>query len=126
MRERYGRYLAALDERRFGDLDEFVHDALTYGDRRMTRGEYAAMIADDVERIPDLVFDARLVVVDGDVLAARLWFDCTPAREFAGVPVTGRAVQFAEHVFYRFREGRIEAVWSVIDLDAARRSAAGG
>jgi predicted ester cyclase len=29
-------------------------------------------------------------------------------------------VAFAEHVFYRFRDGRIEQVWSLIDTDALR------
>jgi predicted ester cyclase len=49
-----------------------------------------------------------------------LWFGCTPEREFAGIPPTGRRVEFAEHVSYRFRDGRIERVWSLIDTDAVR------
>jgi len=31
------------------------------------------------------------------------------------VPVNGRRVSFCENVFYAFRDGRIEQVWSVID-----------
>jgi predicted ester cyclase len=27
---------------------------------------------------------------------------------------------FAEHVFYRFQDGRIERVWSLIDINAVR------
>lgn len=121
----YRDYLTALDERRFDELGQFVHDELTYNERPMTRAEYAAMIADDARRIPDLRFDARLVVVSGDVLACRLWFACTPEREFAGVAPTGDPVSFAEHVFYRFRERRIEKVWSLVDLDSFRAQAAG-
>jgi predicted ester cyclase len=45
---------------------------------------------------------------------------CTPAREFAGIPTSGRRVQFAEHVFYRFRDRRIEQVWSLIGTNAIR------
>jgi predicted ester cyclase len=37
---------------------------------------------------------------------------------FLGLPVNGRKVSFAENVFYRFRENRIEEVWSVIDKAA--------
>lgn len=121
----YRDYLTALDERRFEDLGRFVHDELTYNERPMTRAEYAAMIADDARRIPDLRFDPQLVVVAGDLLACRLWFACTPELEFAGVAPTGGPVAFAEHVFYRFREGRIEQVWSLVDLDAFRAQATG-
>ena len=55
-----------------------------------------------------------------NTIAARLWFDCTPVRAFAGIGVNGTRVQFAEHVFYRFRDGRIEQVWALIDTNAIR------
>jgi predicted ester cyclase len=35
--------------------------------------------------------------------------------EFLGLSVMGRRVTFAEHVFYRFVDGKIEAIGSVID-----------
>jgi predicted ester cyclase len=37
---RYVAYIAALNERRFDDLDEFVHDRLTYNDKPITRQQY--------------------------------------------------------------------------------------
>lgn len=122
----YRGYLDALNERRFGDLDRFVHDEVTHNGRLLTREGYAAMIADDVDRIPDLRFVADLLVTRGDLLACRLLFDCTLAKEFAGVPVTGRPVRFAEHVVYRFRAGRIERVWSLVDTEAAREQSGVG
>ena len=48
-------------------------------------------------------------------VASRLDFACSPMGLFLGVPVNGRTVSFCENVFYEFREGRIEKVWSVID-----------
>ena len=48
-------------------------------------------------------------------------FDRTPRQRFLGIDAAGRRVSFAEHVFYRFRENRIEQVWSVIDTDGIRR-----
>ena len=116
----YRAYLDALNERRLGDLGEFVHDQLVYNDRPISRQQYAQLIAEDVRNIPDLHFTIDLCVAADDVVACRLWFDCTPAHEFAGIPPTGRRVTFAEHVFYRFRDGRIEQVWSLIDTDALR------
>ena len=35
-----------------------------------------------------------------------------------GLPVNGKRVSFTENVFYEFREGKIYAVWSVIDKAA--------
>ena len=80
----YLAYLDALNGRRFSDLDEFVHDELTYNDKALTRQEYADMIAADVEAVPDLHFEARLLVACDDVVACRLWFDCTPSGELFG------------------------------------------
>ena len=48
-------------------------------------------------------------------LACRLLFDVTPRGTFLGLPVNGRRVRFAENVFYEFREGKIQEVWSVLD-----------
>ncbi|WP_033287557.1 ester cyclase [Amycolatopsis jejuensis] len=117
----YLGYLAALNERRFGDLDDFVHAEVTYNGEVLTRQQYAAMIDGDSQAIPDLRFDPQLLTTDGDLVACRLWFDCTPARPFFGHPPTGERISFAENVFYRFREGRIEEVWSLIDRESVAR-----
>ena len=116
----YRAYLDALNGRRLDDLDQFVHDQVVYNDRPITRQQYAQMIAEDVRKIPDLYFTIGLCITADDVVACRLWFDCSPEYEFAGITPTGRSVTFAEHVFYRFRDGRIEQVWSLIDTNAVR------
>ncbi|MCO1659890.1 ester cyclase [Pseudonocardia humida] len=123
LEEVYRAYIDALNGRRLDDLDQFVHALVVYNDRTISRQQYAEMIAEDVRRIPDLHFTVDLLVTGDDVVACRLWFDCTPEHEFAGIAPTGRRVTFAEHVFYRFRDGRIERVWSLIDTDAVRDQA---
>ena len=117
----YRDYIAALNDRRLDELDRFVHDRLGYNGAQWTREDYRARLADDVRNVPDLHYDVQLLVVADDHVACRIWFDCTPQREFLGVPADGRRVGFAEHVFYRFRDGRIAEVWSLIDTDAIRR-----
>ena len=117
----YRDYIATLNDRRFDDLDRFVHDRLTYNGAEWTRAEYQARLADDVRRIPDLRYDIQLLVVRPDQVACRLWFDCTPRQEFLGIDTGGRRVTFAEHVFYEFRANRIANVWSLIDADGIRR-----
>ena len=121
---RYRRYIAQLNDRRL-DLGEFVHEGLTYNGRAITRRQYEDLIAGDVAAIPDLLFDVRRLVVDGDQVACRLHFACTPQAEFLGLRPTGKSVAFAEHVFYRLRDGKIAEVWSLIDRAAIERQLAG-
>ena len=58
------------------------------------------------------------LVVAGDQVACRLHFHCTPRGEFLGLRPNGKTIAFAEHVFYRWREGKIYEVWSLIDRPA--------
>jgi len=118
--EVYRAYLACLNERRFDDLGAFVHETITYNGAEMTLEEYRALLTGDVTTIPDLVFTVDQLVVQGDRVAARLWFDCHPRGEFRGLVADGRRVAFAEHVFYRFADGRIADVRSLIDVEAVR------
>ena len=120
LEQTYRAYLDALNERRWADLGQFVHDEVVRNDQTMTVQQYADLIAADIQAIPDLRYTIDLLVSGDDTIAARLWFDCTPVREFAGILPAGRPVQFAEHVFYRYRDHRIAHVWSLIDTPAIR------
>jgi len=115
---RYRAYLDALNERRLDDLVLYVQDELSYNGEIMTRRQYQDLIAADITAIPDLIFEAHLVVASGDNVACRLVFDCTPQHEFLGFSPNGERLVFAEHVFYHFRGGRIAAVSSLIDRSA--------
>jgi predicted ester cyclase len=115
---RYRAYLDALNERRLDDLVDFVRDELSYNGKTMTRRQYQDLIAAHITAIPDLFFDAQIIVASGDQVACRLVFDCTPQHEFLGFSPNGERLRFAEHVFYCFRGGRIAAVSSLIDRAA--------
>lgn len=111
----YRRYIACLNRQDWPGLGEFVQDDIHYNGRRIGLSGYRDLLEDDFERIPDLRFEVELLVAEPPHVASRLSFDCSPRGAFLGLPVDGRRVAFAENVFYRFRNGRIEAVWSVID-----------
>jgi predicted ester cyclase len=108
-------YLAALNERRLDDLADFVHDELTYNGEPMTLDQYRDLLAADIDAMPDLFYDARIVVTGGNQAACRLLFSCTPRKPFLGFTPNGKRLTFAEHVFYDFRDGKIAAVTSLID-----------
>jgi predicted ester cyclase len=118
LESRYRAYLDALNERRLDDLVHYVQDELSYNGETMTRRQYRDLIAGDIAAIPDLFFDAEIIVAAADRVACRLVFDCTPQHEFLGFTPDGARLRFAEHVFYRFHDGRIAAVSSLIDRAA--------
>jgi predicted ester cyclase len=123
----YRAYLQCLNERQWPRLGEFVADQLSYNGRRMTLQDYKAMLEGDVDAIPDLQFRPEVLIADGDVVACRLFFECTPRHTFLGFEPTGGQVSFPEHVFYRFDDDRrIAEVWSVIDKQAVREQVSRG
>jgi predicted ester cyclase len=116
--ETYHRYLDCLNQRRWDDLGEFVSPDVVHNGRAFGLAGYRAMLEEDVATIPDLRFDADIVVTDRDVVASRLVFRCTPERTFLGFEPTGARITFSEHVFYRFHDGVITDVRSLIDYAA--------
>lgn len=116
--ERYRGYLACLNSRNWPDLGLFVDDDVHYNGERIGLDGYHSMLEADVRAIPDLRFDARLLIAEPPHVACRLWFDCTPAGDLFGYSVNGQRVTFSENVFYTFAKGRIREVWSVIDKAA--------
>jgi predicted ester cyclase len=121
----YRRYLECLNERRWDDLGQYVCEDVVHDDRPLGLSGYRAMLQADVRAIPDLQFSADLLVTQGEVLACRLVFRCTPELPFLGFSPTGARISFAEHVFYTFREKRIARVWSLIDIQAIAAQLAG-
>ncbi len=114
----YRAYIACLNQQDWPQLGRFVHDQVQHNGRPLGLAGYRAMLERDFYEIPDLYFDIRLLIADPPNLASRLSFTCTPKGAFLGLPVNGKTVSFAENVFYRFRDDRIEQVWSVIDKPA--------
>lgn len=114
----YRGYIACLNGQNWAQLGEFVHEEVHYNDRRIGLSGYREMLENDYRQIPDLQFRIQLLVADSDLVASRLEFDCTPGGIFLGLSVNGRKVRFTENVFYRFKDGKIEQVWSVIDKTA--------
>ena len=116
----YRDYLRCLNERQWDELGHFVADDVVYNGVRLRLTGYREMLEDDVRAIPDLEFLPEILISDDQVVSCRLFFQCTPREVFQGYEPTGGRVSFAEHVFYRFENGRIVEVWSLIDKEAVR------
>ncbi|MDQ0475202.1 putative ester cyclase [Labrys wisconsinensis] len=114
----YKAYIACLNGQDWPNLGRFVHDEVRHNGRLLGVSGYRAMLENDFDAIPDLHFDIRLLISDPPHIASRLHFDCTPRGTFLGLPVNGKRVSFAENVFYRFRDGKIADVWSILDKAA--------
>ncbi len=115
---RYRAYIGCLNRRAWDELGRFVHGDVVHNGRVLGLSGYQAMLEGDVRLIPDLRFAVEMLVCDAATVAARLRFDCTPAGDFLGLAVDGRRVSFSENVFYRFEDGTIRAVWSIVDRAA--------
>lgn len=111
-------YIACLNARNWSHLGKFVATDVVHNGRLLGADGYRAMLEENCRDIPDLHFNADLVVADEGHVACRLRFDCTPVKDFLGVPVNGRRVVFHEHAFYTLRDGKIAEVFSVIDKAA--------
>lgn len=116
--EIYRRYIACLNAQDWGLLGNFVGSDAVHNGRPLGLSGYQAMLEKDFDEIPDLHFHIDLIVAEPPFIASRLAFSCRPKGKFLGLEVNGRRVSFCENVFYRFREGRIVEVWSVIDKAA--------
>jgi predicted ester cyclase len=117
----YRDYLACLNDQAWDQLANFVHDLVCHNQNEIGLAGYRSMLEKNYRDIPDLHFNAQLIVATSTHVACRLHFDCSPIEKFMGLPVNGRKVQFAENVIYEFRNNKIKEVWSVIDKAAIER-----
>ncbi|HEX8592747.1 MAG TPA: ester cyclase [Pseudomonas sp.] len=114
----YAGYIDCLNKQNWPALSKFVHEDVQHNGRPFGLSGYRGMLENDFRQIPDLCFNILLLVADSSTVACRLGFDCSPSGTFLGLPVNGKQVRFTENVFYQFRDGKIEQVWSVIDKAA--------
>ena len=112
------RYLACCNDRRLDDLGAFVHDPIRFNDAVVPLADYARAIASNIEAVPDLRWAVDALAVTGDTVAVRLTDTGTPRRAGLGAAPTGRSFTTREFAFYHLREGKIAAMWFVLDVPA--------
>lgn len=108
-------YIACLNQQDWPTLKRYVHDDVRHNGTRLGVEGYHEMLERDFTEIPDLHFNVELLVNDPPYIASRLRFNCTPGGTFLNLDINGTEVSFTENIFYRFLDGRVIEVWSVID-----------
>ncbi|OAQ72043.1 SnoaL-like polyketide cyclase [Pochonia chlamydosporia 170] len=124
----YTEYIDTINTLTMGDnLDKYCHPVVTHNDHTYSIDEYRMMIESSFDDIKGLRFAINDFVIDSksQYIGALLAFTGTPVKAFRGILPTGRDVQFSEHAFYRLRDGKIEQVWSLLDLESFKRSITG-
>lgn len=76
------------------------------------------------EAVPDLHWDLKELVVDGDTIAARLINTGTPVKRWLGVEPTGASFEITEYAVYRVRDGRFAHMANVHDAESLARQLA--
>ena len=120
----YQKYIDCINSQAWDRLGEFVDHDVRYNEKLIYLSGYRKMLENDFLAIPDLKFTIDIVCSDPPIIASRLNFDCTPTGALFGLPVNGKRVQFSEHVFYEFHEGKILRVNSIIDQSEIARQIA--
>ena len=75
---------------------------------------------------PDFTNTIEEVVSEGERSSTRLTYRGTHAGELFGVPATGRRVEYAGAARFRFRDGRLAAVWVLGDVFGLFQQLRGG
>jgi predicted ester cyclase len=125
LRAFYGRYIAALNDREIGRMDEFISDTVTlFGTEPMKRDDVATILQGIVDAVPDFHWEVKELLVDGDRLGARLVDTGTPKAEWLGIAPTGASFEIVEYAVYQVRDGRFVQMTSLFDGETLRRQLA--
>ncbi|MEU4518945.1 ester cyclase [Amycolatopsis sp. NPDC024027] len=121
LREFYLRYLEQLNAHRFDRMAEFIADRTTLNGEPATRDDLLAVQKADVAAVPDLHWELKELLFDGDRLAARLTNTGTPAQEWLGVAPTGTSFEITEYAIYQVHNGRFIHMTALHDAGELRR-----
>jgi len=86
----YRDYIACLNRQDWPKLEQFVDDDVCYNGQRIGLSGYRGMLERDFSEIPDLHFNIQLLMSDGDYIASRLAFDCSPRESSLASMSTAR------------------------------------
>lgn len=117
----YFQYLSDFNR---GDLEAaswFYHESVNYNDVPILRSELRVVVLKEArEVLDDCTVEVIKLLIDKDLVAARILWTGRLTREWQGIPATDSPVSFIEHAIYRLKDSKCAEVWSIVDMEAAR------
>jgi steroid delta-isomerase-like uncharacterized protein len=84
-----------------------------------------ARIAEIRRAFPDLQMTIELQIAEGPWVATRVTYRGTHKGEFAGIPATGRRVEYAGTAMDRVEDGKVGEMWHTVNMHLLMRQIAG-
>jgi len=84
-----------------------------------------ARIAEIRRAFPDLAMTVEQQVAEGPWVATRVTYRGTHAGEFAGIPATGRRIEYAGTAMDRLEDGKVVEMWHTVNLHLLMRQITG-
>lgn len=107
----YERYLACCNGHRVEELRELVSEHVSGSGPVDGLDAYLDGVRAVLTAFPDYHWALQDLVVEGEMVAARLVGRGTHTGPFGSIAPTGRTVSSQELVMYRITEGRIVSCW---------------
>lgn len=116
----YLEYIQSLREFNLDNLSDFVDEDVVHNNRRMGIEGYKGLIRDGIVA-SRLAINVQHLISDEDHVAAHLIFTCPAStKELLGKRTDGTEFSLSEIVMYKFRQGKIIEVHSVVDVDGVK------
>lgn len=100
----------------YADWRSFAGETTSKG-----RGEFIAQVVGFGKLIPDLAWNIKEVLVDGDRIVVRSEASGTPVGEFFGVPPGGKTFKIMTIDLHTVKDGKLVAAYHVEDWAGALR-----
>ena len=84
-----------------------------------------ARIAEIRRGFPDLQMTIEQQIAEGPWVATRVTYRGTHTGEFAGIPATGRQIEYAGTAMDRLENGKVVEMWHTVNMHLLMRQIAG-
>lgn len=121
IRDWYNEYVAELNAHRFDAMDKYIADDVTLNGEPASREILLAVQRADVQAVPDLHWEVKEWLLDGNRIAIRAINTGTPAKEWLGVQPTGRSFEIVEYAIYEVRDGKFVHMTALHDASELHR-----
>jgi steroid delta-isomerase-like uncharacterized protein len=78
--------------------------------------EYKPIAKRVYEAFPEITHTVNAIIAEGDKVAAKILVQTVHEGEFAGMPATGKNLEWTAIAIFQISDGKIKARWEVADI----------